>query len=622
MVVKFNKIKLYNFCSYAEAEIELNDKGFCLVSGRNSCKKDNALSNGSGKSTIWSAICYALTGETISGLKSNFKNINLNLDDGFVELDFNVDTDNYIVTRYFSPKSDLKVIKNNIDISGKGIRESTKILSENLPDLTKDLISSTIIFGQGMPNKFSSFNPVGRKELLEKLTKSDFMIEDIKVRIANRLASLNQDLRKYEDSLLVANTQLTINKTTLSGLEHDKANFKILDYDNLIANNNKNIDLYAKQLEQISNSLNQLDQELEQANEKIIELSTQKAEASKIEADNYAAAYNAANSEKVKKETEIAFIKSELSKIKNIKDVCPTCGQKIPGVLKPNTDEQEKQLQIYNNEYAEIIARLNQYAEKHKGYLQTIDSSFSEIPTLTEKIKLDKQQVNNLKAQFNNYTEQLNAEKEKLIQNTFDKNNANKVFNTIVQKIDEVNTNISQITTEINLTSAAKLEIDSHIAVVKKIESLVKRDFRGYLLYNIIDYLNKKSKEYSKIVFNNEELNICLDGNAIDISFAGKVYESLSGGEKQRVDIIVQFAIRDLLQTYFNYSSNILVLDEITDNLDKLATNRIFDLITNKLRDIKSIFIISHHDDELDLPVDSELQIIKDENGISSVKEF
>ena len=42
--------------------------------------KDNALSNGSGKSFLWNAICYAFTGETISGLHSNLKNININED--------------------------------------------------------------------------------------------------------------------------------------------------------------------------------------------------------------------------------------------------------------------------------------------------------------------------------------------------------------------------------------------------------------------------------------------------------------------------------------------------------------------------------------------------------------
>ena len=40
--------------------------------------------------------------------------------------------------------------------------------------------------------------------------------------------------------------------------------------------------------------------------------------------------------------------------------------------------------------------------------------------------------------------------------------------------------------------------------------------------------------------------------------YDGKLYESLSGGEKQKIDIIVQFAIRDMLSQFSSFSSNIL----------------------------------------------------------------
>ena len=84
-MLNFKKVILHNFGSYGHAEVDLENKGICLVSGRNNYKKDNALSNGSGKSFLWSGICYALTGETISGLKSNLKNINAEeIDRGFI----------------------------------------------------------------------------------------------------------------------------------------------------------------------------------------------------------------------------------------------------------------------------------------------------------------------------------------------------------------------------------------------------------------------------------------------------------------------------------------------------------------------------------------------------------
>ena len=100
MNIKFNKIILHNFLSFGDAEIDLDNKGYCLVSGENHFKKDTSLSNGSGKSTIWSGICYALTGETVQGIHTNLKNINASEDDEmFVELYFNADGKDYVIKR-------------------------------------------------------------------------------------------------------------------------------------------------------------------------------------------------------------------------------------------------------------------------------------------------------------------------------------------------------------------------------------------------------------------------------------------------------------------------------------------------------------------------------------------
>lgn len=52
MNIIFNRVILHNFGSYNHAEVELKDRGFCIVKGQNSYKKDKALSNGSGKSFL------------------------------------------------------------------------------------------------------------------------------------------------------------------------------------------------------------------------------------------------------------------------------------------------------------------------------------------------------------------------------------------------------------------------------------------------------------------------------------------------------------------------------------------------------------------------------------------
>ena len=42
--------------------------------------------------------------------------------------------------------------------------------------------------------------------------------------------------------------------------------------------------------------------------------------------------------------------------------------------------------------------------------------------------------------------------------------------------------------------------------------------------------------------------------------------------------------------------------------------------VEKKLNTIESVFIVSHHADELGIPVDSEIKVIKNADGISQIQ--
>ena len=619
MVLYFKSLELHNFGSYAKATFNLTNHGFCTVTGKNLCKKDNSTSNGSGKSTPWSAICYVLTGETISGLTNNLKNINIDENECWVKLDLLADNNSFELTRIHKPKSDLKIIKNGVDISGKSIRESEKVLAEHLPDLTKDLIASTIIVGQGMPNKFSSFSPSGRKELLEKLTKSDFMIEDLKERLISRQAKLQQQLQEYISSNLVNKTNLDNAENTLNNVNKELAE-PIQDFDANIESTKAIISSATNSVKANTEQLAEFEKKLELLNSALLALTNAAASEQAKNSTEYSNNKSKLELDQYKYNTDIKQLNAEILRLKQITDVCPTCGQKLPNVIKPNTEEQEKQVQILTEQLTKVNKDLTNYKKLYNENIKAIDEKFSlQMAENQESIRSLKNQISVLKTEALSLNNTISSETIKLNQFLYNKENSEKRRNYLINQKAELEQKINTLNNAILITTNAKLDLDEHMAVVKKMDTLVKRDFRGYLLTDIINYIDAKAKEYCKIVFNTDELNIYLDGNALDISYAGKMFDSLSGGEKQRCDLILQFAIRDLLQTYLGYSSNILVLDEIFDNLDKQATTKIIDLITEKLRDIESIFIISHHADELTIPIDSELIIIKNEFGISEV---
>lgn len=621
MKINFQHLVIHNFLSFGHSEFDLNDLHYCLVSGVNHCSKDNAKSNGSGKSTFSSAICYALTGQTLQDISTNLKNINIDEPSCYVELEFTVDSDHYLVKRIREPKSDLHIELNGKDISGKGIRESEAILAKYLPDLNSQLIASIIILGQGLPYKFTANTPSGRKDILESLSKSDFMIQDLKDRIATRSQQLATSLRGFEDNLLSANS----NKKLLEQQLTD-ANSKLAEL---------NIDInYDEQINVIQNSINDLDNRINTANLNInktqIKINELNSKLNKLNQDKSEALLQAnlnfnnstaqLNQQKAELNSQISTLQFNIQKLKSIKDICPTCGQKLPNIVKPDTTQEEIQLEEFKNNLSKISSQLNGLTVEHNTYLSQIEADYkNEISNTNSELAQNKQN----QSIYNSDLQQSINKKASLIT---DLNNLKLLKNTHEQELNNINATIDNLTKHIAecddkilYNNAERNTVNEHISVINQMSTLIKRDFRGYLLGNVIAFINETAQIYAKDIFNDADLRFELNGNNIDILYNNKPFENLSGGEKQRVDLIIQFAIRNMMSKYLNFSSNILVLDEVLDSLDAISSTNVINFISKNCMDVESLFFISHHADALSVPCDYEMIITKSEEGISTV---
>lgn len=623
MNIKFKSVHIHHFLSMDDAEINLENRGYCLVNGINNNPKDAAKSNGSGKSSIWNAICYALTGETIQGLKSNLPNLYFN-DGCWVELLFSVDKDKFKIIRSKEDKklgTDLKVFINDKDESGKGIRESQEILNKFIPDITTDLIGSVIILGQGLPQKFSSNSPSGRKEVLEKLSKSDFMIEDLKNRISKRITLLTNKLRKEEDELLTYNTQLKLLTTQQLTAKYDLDNLLTKPVNEQDINNKNEIINKLNIIIQDNNvHLNSLNNTYSDLNSKMLIALGNKSDKLLSLQKQYNKHIQTFTEQKATLNTNINNLNKKIIELKSITDICPTCHQKISGVIKPDTTLQEKELLNYKKLLNDLNFNIDADNKEYELIINKIENDF------TKDNYINQNKIAELKNEIDNITSNINIKQMEISKTTIElnnlnniKNNYNNKLNDFSNKLNNINKDIEEIKHKQNTKNQDKNNTQTHIEVINKMNTLIKRDFRGFLLTNVINFIQIKSKEYCKYVFNTDEINFKLDGNNINIEFCGKLYENLSGGEKQKVDLILQFAIRDMMCQYLNFSANILVLDEITDNLDSIGCDKVLNLINKELTDIESIFIISHRSDELSIPYDNIITVVKNEDSVSSI---
>ena len=326
--------------SYSHSEIDLSDRGYVLVSGRNENPVDNASSNGSGKTAIFSAINWALTGDTGRGGSSDIRNINA--DDGaYVELEFSVDNTNYLLIRskeHSVYKTNLKIYINGEDKSGKGIKDSNKLLKEYLPDFNSILLNSVIILGQGLPQRFTNNTASGRKDVLEQLSKSDFMIEDLKKRIMQRAKTLSDTERDISmiivsDSraLDIKNRELTDIATQLSQLSSDEENnSKLESIENEL---NQTLSL----LDENNVIKTQIEETLSEEKDKKATLLTQESDSLTQSTGTLVEEKNSI--EKLLLENKFNFnaLSKKIKELEAISDICPTCGQKLHGVTKPDT---------------------------------------------------------------------------------------------------------------------------------------------------------------------------------------------------------------------------------------------------------------------------------------------
>ena len=621
MNIIFENIEINNFLAIQHAKFNLKNNGFVLINGINNNKDDNAKSNGAGKSALFEALIYCLTGETSRGAKDKDV-VNKYTNDGLsIELNFKINHDSYKLIRYKEHKefgTNLKLYINGIDKSGKGIRDTEKILSEYLPDLNSQLISSVIILGQGLPYRFTNNTPSGRKDLLEKLSKSDFMIIDLKDRLTKRKTILLNEIRTFEDNILADTNQKLVLEAQLQKLLDEKEKLVYEDFDLLINNKQIELDKLNVEFNDLQKKLDDIKLKLQICDSNLSSLYKDE-ESKKIkiiqESNND---INPLYQELIKFKAERKSINEQVLKLESIKDICPTCGQKLPDVHKVDTTSLHNELDILDEKIKLKKTDINNLKELANNKVTQLEKEIEikEKEINEEKLNISKEQSDINVHELSDGIHKLEIE---ITTIKLNKENYETKSKTIDNDINVCKNTIDEKTKNILYNNIEKDNSNNHLDIINKMLNVISRDFRGYLLSNIIEYINIRAKLYSKDIFLTDKIDFKLDGNNIFIGYCNKAYEVLSGGEKQKVDLIVQFAIRDMMSQFLNFTSNIIVLDEIFDNLDYIGCQRVLDLISNKLNDLDSIFIITHHENELDIPVDKTITIIKDINGVSKL---
>ena len=650
MNIKFKSIELSGFRSIDQAKISLDNQGIVIVKGINEYE-DNATSNGSGKSSIFEGIIYALFEETSSGERDVENRILCN---GFtIKLEFIIDNITYTIYREGKKgKTSVILYKDNVDISARTKSETNKLILSIL-GISKSIFLDTIFLSQNAVTNLASLQPTARRERLEVLTNTDYTITLFKDKVKEQQSLYENQCNNLQNSL----NKLQGNKESLQqqlieiNCKIEEVNRQIAQRDLLgnIDSINNEIEVTNKNIEIQKDDLKNKEEEIEVIQKEITDFiqtgnednqlkieQCEKINNLKKDLDNNNNSINLNNYQIEQSNNNIDKEKREIEKIKN-SDTCPTCGRKyenineehINNIIKEHEDlinlELQKQVDYKNNNevFYNNIKDIESRISDEQAILNEIDNRIylfnEELRAKENKRTLrtsEKQTINNNINVLNNHLNELQFKKDQILSfKVGNKEEFEKMQIDIQSKILDIEKEVN----EINLNYNKNLDL---LNTAKHMIQLITKEFRTYLLQNSLKYLNKTLENYSKQLFSNDGDVIKIEENdtKLDITLGNASYESLSGGERTRVNIALLLAQKSLAQMIGNISCNIIILDEILGYCDGQAETVVIDLITKELDSLESIYMVSHK--EIPIGYDKELIIKKDKSSLSKIKNY
>ena len=620
MNFKISKLEIENFRSIQD-KVTLNIKsGLFSIEGINYTETNST--NGSGKSTLISALFWALTGSSLTNEVLADEVVNLKVNKNCrVSVYIETEKDEIKITRVRKDTekgNNLLLEINGQDLSCHKVADTQDRINK-LIKIPFDLLRNTIIMTSGMDSAFSSLTPQQRIQTLESIR--DYSIWE---KISDEA---NKDSKVYI-------TQLSNNNLEISSL-----NGKIDTYKNLIEK--------AKE-EKISlesgSTISELDNEIEIAKQSKLthheKIEQKEIEISEFKKNNIIPD----SSDIVQKMNDITNTVSDLKeqvtkekqelevKIKDLEyskkdiqrevtllerwfkeDTCPTCGKKLDRTENEITEKSNK-LEQYNNQLLIISNQITEYInKKENNELEAIiDKQIADKRVEYSQLQAELNNIKSIKEKSDQQYDKLQDELRELqtIYNAFDielgKLNSKK--NSYQEKINRCISDISTYELEIEEKQSKVKELEKEnidLSVKKSLSDFyykllgAKGELRPYLLNKDIAYLNNRMQFYIGRFFKNTEVSLLLNGASIDIKIQAdnviKSISSLSGGEKKRVDISIQLALYDLIQTVSQSKFNLLCLDEIESLLDPIGCEQLIEIIEDKAENIETVWWITNH---------------------------
>jgi DNA repair exonuclease SbcCD ATPase subunit len=561
-MICFKSIQYKNFLSTGDTPTRINLEAFrsSLVIG----------SNGSGKSTMLDALSFALFGKPHRNINKPQLLNSINQKNCEVQVEFSVGGAEYKVVRGIKPNTFEIWLNGKLMNQESHSRDYQKVLETNILKLNHKTFHQVVVLGSSSFVPFMQLSANARREVIEDLldigifTKMNGLVKERNLALRGRIDGLETKVENLKSRISLQSDHIQ----ELMGIDEQKVH----EYERDVKELQSHIDAL---MGENSNLQEHYDRNIESV---LTEMKTLKEENQKIE----------------ESKSEVRHRMKDLGKqIKMYEEnsQCPTCTQSIDDVFKKvKLDELKVKAHGVQDAYDFATDTLSKISDK----IEKINVVHTDLTQVKHSITANNRAIDG-------YQNQISKLQSKIQNNSgADVSKAQAALLADVNAKDELlNQRASEMDAKRYNEVIAEMLKDTGIKtkVIRQYLPVMNRLINSYL--GVLDFFVSFQLD--------EAFNETIRSRHRD-NFA---YASFSEGEKQRIDLALLFAWRQVAKMKNSVNTNLLILDEIFDS--SLDTDGVENLqkILKTLDEDTRVFVISHKKDVLEGKFERKIEFRK-----------
>jgi DNA repair exonuclease SbcCD ATPase subunit len=568
-MINFHKLTYSNFLSVGDTPITIDFEATksTLIVGH----------NGSGKSLMLDALSFALFGKPHRAINKPQLVNSINGKKCLVEITFSVGNKNYKIIRGLKPNIFEIWVNDEMINQESHSRDFQKLLETNILKLNHKSFHQVVVLGNGNFVPFMQMRQYERRNVIEDLldisifSKMNTILKENNAKLKDQIKDNEYQWKLIKEKIILQRKHID-KLSDISESNRAKYESEIKDIQSeqnvLIESNEEILVRYKAEHGNTEKKLNSLNRSLNKM----------KSFESQIKS----------KMNTIEKEAE--FYKSNSS--------CPTCSQTIDTVIR---DSKLKSCECKQDELSEGFGKLQINIKSTSDQLQATNEEMQELFKLNNEMTSNNVLIKNFSKRISELSDQKNE--------TADDDDLKKSQNELLDM---------QITRD-NLSDLKSNQIEEKHYNDVIGELLKDTGIKTKIIRQYLPPMNKLINNYLQLLdfFVSFELDENFNETIRSRHRDDFSYASFSEGEKQRIDLSLLFAWRQIAKMKNSANTNLLILDEVFDaSLDFDGIDNLLKIM-HSLDDETRVFVISHKQDLLEGKFDRKIEFQRRQNFTS-----